>query len=38
VQRKGFGPDDFAVLHPGGALGRRLVKVEKAPSTREAAP
>lgn len=22
--RKGFGPDDFARLHPGGALGRKL--------------
>ncbi len=29
LERKGFGPDDFAVLHPGGALGRRLLKVEK---------
>jgi len=26
--RKGFGPQDFAVLHPGGALGRRLQRVE----------
>jgi len=28
LERKGFGPDDFAVLHPGGALGRRFLKVE----------
>lgn len=25
--RKGFGAQDFAVLHPGGALGRRFLKV-----------
>jgi arabinose-5-phosphate isomerase len=24
---KGFTPDDFATLHPGGALGRRLLRV-----------
>lgn len=23
--RRGFGPDEFAVFHPGGALGRRLL-------------
>ena len=28
LERKGFAADDFAVLHPGGALGRRLLKVE----------
>lgn len=27
LERKGFGTEDFAVLHPGGALGRRLQKV-----------
>jgi arabinose-5-phosphate isomerase len=26
--KRGFGPDDFARLHPGGALGRKLLKVE----------
>ncbi len=26
--RKGFGPDDFAILHPAGALGRRFLQVE----------
>src|SRR6185295_3548826 len=28
LERKGFVADDFAVLHPGGALGRRFLKVE----------
>lgn len=27
LERKGFGPRDFAVLHPGGALGRRFLTV-----------
>ncbi|MEX2571432.1 MAG: KpsF/GutQ family sugar-phosphate isomerase [Gemmatimonadota bacterium] len=25
LRRRGFGPDDFAKLHPGGSLGRRLL-------------
>lgn len=25
LKRRGFGPDDFARFHPGGALGRRLL-------------
>ena len=25
--RKGFGPDDFAMLHPAGALGRKVLRV-----------
>lgn len=25
LEARGFGPDDFAVLHPGGSLGRRLL-------------
>jgi arabinose-5-phosphate isomerase len=29
LERKGFAADDFAVLHPGGALGRRFLKVEE---------
>jgi len=29
LERKGFAADDFAVLHPGGALGRRFMKVEE---------
>lgn len=28
LERKGFSADDFAVLHPAGALGRRFLKVE----------
>jgi len=28
LERKGFNADDFAVLHPAGSLGRRLLKVE----------
>ena len=27
LERKGFSPADFRVLHPGGKLGRRLLKV-----------
>jgi arabinose-5-phosphate isomerase len=29
-ETKGFGVDDFAVLHPGGTLGRKLSTVEEA--------
>lgn len=29
LTRRGLGPEDFAHLHPGGALGRRLVRVEE---------
>jgi arabinose-5-phosphate isomerase len=28
LERKGFRPEDFAVIHPGGALGRRFLHVE----------
>jgi arabinose-5-phosphate isomerase len=28
LERRGFTVDDFAVLHPGGRLGRRLLRVE----------
>ena len=28
VERRGFTVDDFAVLHPGGKLGRKLLRVE----------
>ena len=38
LERKGFGPDDFAVLHPAGALGRRLVKVERLMHYGDAVP
>ncbi|MBC8445182.1 MAG: KpsF/GutQ family sugar-phosphate isomerase [Rhodospirillaceae bacterium] len=27
LERKGFSPDDFQVLHPGGKLGNKLLKV-----------
>lgn len=27
LEKRGFGSDDFALLHPGGALGRRLIRV-----------
>ncbi|MFO1190204.1 MAG: KpsF/GutQ family sugar-phosphate isomerase [Alphaproteobacteria bacterium] len=27
LERRGFGPDDFRAFHPGGQLGRRLVRV-----------
>lgn len=27
LERKGFSPDDFHILHPGGKLGNRLLKV-----------
>ena len=28
LDRRGFGPGDFAALHPGGRLGKRLLRVE----------
>jgi arabinose-5-phosphate isomerase len=35
LDRRGFSSDDFALLHPGGALGRRLLRVRDVmhPST-----
>jgi len=29
LERRGFGSQDFSVLHPGGKLGRRLVRVDQ---------
>ena len=29
LERRGFGAQDFGVLHPGGKLGRRLVRVDQ---------
>src|SRR5262245_62038508 len=28
LDRRGFGPGDFAALHPGGRLGKRLMRIE----------
>jgi arabinose-5-phosphate isomerase len=36
--RKGFREQDFASLHPGGKLGRRLMRVEHVMHTGKAAP
>jgi arabinose-5-phosphate isomerase len=36
--RKGFREEDFANLHPGGKLGRRLIRVEHVMHSGDAAP
>jgi arabinose-5-phosphate isomerase len=36
--RKGFREDQFASLHPGGKIGRRLMRVEHVMHARDAAP
>jgi len=36
--RKGFGEEQFASFHPGGKLGRRLLRVEHAMHSGKAAP
>jgi arabinose-5-phosphate isomerase len=38
LERRGFTVDDFADLHPGGKLGRALLRVEDAMHTGEAVP
>jgi len=38
LERKGFSSDDFHVLHPGGKLGRRLLRVANVMHTGEAMP
>jgi arabinose-5-phosphate isomerase len=39
LEARGFGPDDYALLHPGGSLGRRLLtKVRDLMHTGEANP
>lgn len=38
LERKGFGADDFAVIHPAGALGRRFLKVADLMHRRNAVP
>jgi len=38
LERRGFTLDDFAVLHPGGRLGKKLVRVEDVMQAGEHAP
>ncbi len=38
LEAKGFTPDDFARLHPGGRLGKRLLKVEELMRTGDGLP
>jgi len=38
IERRGFTVDDFAVLHPGGRLGKKLLRVEDLMSTGEQIP
>lgn len=38
LERKGFSADDFHLLHPGGKLGRRLLRVQAIMHSGEALP
>jgi arabinose-5-phosphate isomerase len=38
LERRGFTIDDFAVLHPGGRLGKKLVRVEDVMQAGDQAP
>ena len=38
LEARGFTPEDFARLHPGGRLGRQLLKVEEVMHGGDAAP
>src|SRR6266536_863874 len=38
IERRGFTIDDFAVLHPGGRLGKKLLRVEDVMHAGEQAP
>jgi arabinose-5-phosphate isomerase len=38
LERRGFTVEDFAVLHPGGRLGKRLLRVEDAMHTGDQIP
>jgi arabinose-5-phosphate isomerase len=38
IERRGFTVEDFAVLHPGGRLGKKLLRVEDLMATGEAIP
>jgi arabinose-5-phosphate isomerase len=37
-EKRGFRPEDFALLHPGGSLGRRFLKVKDLMRTAERVP
>jgi len=38
LEARGFTPEDFARLHPGGDLGKRLLKVHELMHTKDAVP
>lgn len=38
LERRGFGPDDFAALHPGGRLGKKLQRVASLMHSGDAVP
>jgi arabinose-5-phosphate isomerase len=38
IERRGFTVEDFAVLHPGGRIGKKLLRVEDAMHTGEQVP
>ena len=38
LERRGFTVDDFAVLHPGGRLGKKLLRVEDVMHARRPGP
>ena len=38
LERRGFGAQDFSLLHPGGKLGQKLVRVEQLMHCGEAVP
>ncbi len=38
MERKGFSPDQYQVLHPGGSLGQSLIRVEDIMNTGDALP
>ncbi len=38
IQQRGFKPEDFAFLHPGGSLGKKLLKVEEIMRTGDQMP
>jgi len=38
IERRGFTVDDFAVLHPGGGLGKKLLRVEDVMRTGDETP